>query len=113
LEIRFTGLFAFVRQSREDVKMKKLEKLPSALESFNRTRSAQQAKNFSYPPPEELLKYGLLRDKEVLEFLHISRSSLWLGVKEGRFPQPIKLSKRTTRWRAQDILALIEGGCNE
>lgn len=94
--------------------MKKLQMSPSTLESFNRKTLTQQAKNdASYSPPKELLKYGLLRDKEVLEFLHISRSSLWLGVKQGRFPQPVKLSKRTTRWRAQDILALIAGGCDE
>lgn len=40
----------------------------------------------------------------------IGKSSWWLGVKDGRFPKPIKLGPRTTVWRVQDILALIEKG---
>jgi hypothetical protein len=38
----------------------------------------------------------------------ISRSSWWMGVTLGRFPQPIKLGTRTTCWRAEDIYALID-----
>jgi len=38
----------------------------------------------------------------------ISKSSWWAGVKEGRFPQPIKLGKRTTVWRMSDIRMLVE-----
>jgi prophage regulatory protein len=38
----------------------------------------------------------------------ISRSSWWMGVKIGRFPQPVKLGPRTTCWRAEDIYALID-----
>jgi len=36
-------------------------------------------------------------------------SSTWLaGVKDGRFPKPVKLSERCTVWRMSDINALIE-----
>jgi prophage regulatory protein len=52
---------------------------------------------------------GLLRVKEVLSYVPISRSTLWLWVRSGRFPQPIKLSERVTCWRASDIRQLIEG----
>ncbi|MEL7641679.1 MAG: AlpA family phage regulatory protein [Solidesulfovibrio sp.] len=38
----------------------------------------------------------------------ISRSAWWAGVKDGRYPQPVKLGPRTTAWRAEDINALIE-----
>jgi len=38
----------------------------------------------------------------------ISRSAWWNGVREGRYPQPIKLGPRTTAWRESEILALIE-----
>lgn len=38
----------------------------------------------------------------------ISRSSWWAGVKEGRYPKPVKLGPRTTAWRVEDIRALIE-----
>lgn len=40
----------------------------------------------------------------------VSKSSWWSGVRDGRFPKPVKLGKRTTAWRVQDIRALIEGG---
>ena len=42
--------------------------------------------------------------------LPISRSAWWLGVKEGRFPQPVKLGPRTTAWRWRDVYALSEKG---
>jgi predicted DNA-binding transcriptional regulator AlpA len=38
----------------------------------------------------------------------VSKSTWWQGVKTGRFPQPVKLGPRTTAWRVEDILALIE-----
>jgi len=40
----------------------------------------------------------------------VCRSTWWAGVKAGRFPQPVKLSKRITAWRVEDIRALIEQG---
>ena len=38
----------------------------------------------------------------------VSKSSWWAGVKSGRYPKPVKLGPRTTAWRVEDILALIE-----
>lgn len=37
----------------------------------------------------------------------VSKSTWWLGVKQGRYPKPVKLSVRTTAWRVEDIRALI------
>ncbi len=37
----------------------------------------------------------------------ISRSSWWQGIKDGRYPKPIKLGPRTTAWRVEDIRALV------
>ena len=51
---------------------------------------------------------SLLRERQVLRLLPISRSSLWAGVRSGRFPQPLRLGPHTTAWRASDIFALIE-----
>ncbi len=42
--------------------------------------------------------------------LPVSKSTWWLGVKQGRYPQPMKLGPRVTVWRAEDIWCLIEGG---
>ena len=60
----------------------------------------------------------LLRLKEVLARLSISRSSFLEGCRTGRFPQPIKIGPRTTVWKAEEIDAFIEnlgkqGGNNE
>lgn len=51
---------------------------------------------------------GLMRIKQVLKFIPVSRSGWWAGVKVGRFPRPIKLSERVTVWRASDIRSLVE-----
>ncbi len=42
--------------------------------------------------------------------LPVSKSTWWLGVKQGRYPQPMKLGPRVTVWRAEDIWFLIESG---
>ena len=38
----------------------------------------------------------------------VSKTTWWQGVRSGRFPKPVKLSGRTTAWRAEDIRELIE-----
>ena len=61
---------------------------------------------------QELPQTGLLRIKQILKFVPVSRSNWWQGVREGRYPQPLNppLSARVTCWRAADIRALVEGG---
>lgn len=54
----------------------------------------------------------LLRLPQVLARLSISRSLWWRGIKEGRFPQGVKLSPRVTVWRQSDIEALIQALCH-
>ena len=51
----------------------------------------------------------IVRDKKTGTFgyLPISKSAWWLGVAEGKYPQPIKLGPKTTCWRESDILALV------
>lgn len=57
----------------------------------------------------ELPQTGLLRIKQVLQFIPVSRSHFWAGVKSGKYPKPLKLSERVTVWKAADIRALAEG----
>lgn len=38
----------------------------------------------------------------------VGKSSWWQGVRDGRFPKPVKLGPHTTAWRVEDIRALIE-----
>jgi prophage regulatory protein len=32
----------------------------------------------------------------------VSKSSWWQGIKDGRFPKPVKLGAKTTAWRVED-----------
>ncbi len=39
----------------------------------------------------------------------VSKSTWWEGVKNGRYPQPVRsLGRRITAWRVEDIRKLIE-----
>lgn len=51
---------------------------------------------------------GFLRLSQVLAIFPISKSSWWEGCKSGRYPKPVKLSARTTAWRAEDIAELVK-----
>lgn len=37
----------------------------------------------------------------------IGKSSWWAGVKNGRYPRPLKIGPRITVWRVEDIRELI------
>ena len=43
----------------------------------------------------------------------VSKSTWWDGVRQGRFPRPVKLGPRITAWRVEDIRALIAQGVAE
>jgi predicted DNA-binding transcriptional regulator AlpA len=75
---------------------------------MNNIGGQHMSKDSNIPEIQELPKIGLLRVKQVLRFVPVSRSSWWAGVKDGRFPKPIKLSERVTVWRASDIRELID-----
>jgi predicted DNA-binding transcriptional regulator AlpA len=51
---------------------------------------------------------GFVRLPQILSLIPISRSAWWAGIREGKFPQGIKLGSKTTVWRAEDIRNLIE-----
>ena len=40
----------------------------------------------------------------------VSKSTWWAGIKDGRFPRPVKLGSRISVWRVEDIRTLIERG---
>jgi len=50
---------------------------------------------------------GFLRLAQVLELLPISRTAFYNGVREGRYPKPVKLSERTSAWKVEEIRGLI------
>jgi predicted DNA-binding transcriptional regulator AlpA len=38
----------------------------------------------------------------------VKKSTWWAGVKSGRFPKSVRISKHITAWKVSDIRALIE-----
>jgi prophage regulatory protein len=58
------------------------------------------------PILETLPREGYVRMPVILRFLPISRTAWLNGVRDGRFPKPIKFG-RCSLWRAQDIRAVI------
>ena len=53
------------------------------------------------------LQTGFLRLPEVLRLIPVSKSTWWAGIKTGRYPRGVKLSARTTAWKAEDIHELL------
>ena len=54
---------------------------------------------------------GLVRVKQIwapVGPIPVSKSTWWAGVKEGRFPKPLKFGPRTTVWRVEEIRSLFE-----
>ena len=50
----------------------------------------------------------LLRLGEVLVLCSVSKSFLYREIASGRFPPPVRIGRRATRWKAKDILAWME-----
>lgn len=80
------------------------------LSQKNIIRGQRMSRDSKIPDLTNLPDTGLLRIKQVLKFIPVSRSHWWQGVKEGRYPQPMKLSTRVTVWKVSDIMQLIVGG---
>jgi predicted DNA-binding transcriptional regulator AlpA len=60
--------------------------------------------------PTKLPQTGFVRLPGVLAPdgpIPVSRSTWWAGIKDGRYPKPVKLGPRITAWRVEDIRALI------
>jgi len=52
----------------------------------------------------------ILGDKKagVPPLVPVSATCWWTGIREGRFPSPVKLSPNVSAWRVSDIRALID-----
>jgi prophage regulatory protein len=51
---------------------------------------------------------SILRIKQVLDLTGLSRSTIYLRVKEGKFPQPITLGPRSVGWPSPAVDAWIQ-----
>lgn len=52
---------------------------------------------------------GLWPLRQVLEYTTIGRSQWLIGVKQGIYPSPVRLSKRRIAWKAAEVRAFVEG----
>jgi len=68
-----------------------------------------KTETYNYSLPE----IGFVRLPVILNIFPVGRSTWWQGVKDGKFPKPVKLGKRTTAWKVEDIKALIEKHSNQ
>ncbi|KQP20552.1 AlpA family transcriptional regulator [Pseudorhodoferax sp. Leaf267] len=57
--------------------------------------------------PSPVTEDAILREPKVLMRFPVSRAAWWAGVKDGRYPAPVKLGPRSTGWRKSDIDKLI------
>ena len=49
----------------------------------------------------------LFRIKQVLEVIPVSKTTWWNGVRDGRFPKPIK-NGRMTFWKSEDLETFMD-----
>lgn len=56
---------------------------------------------------------GIIRLKGVLKVFPVSKSTWWLGVKDGRYPRPVRLGPNSVGWRVEDLLPLLERGISD
>ena len=59
-------------------------------------------------PSNVLPETGIVRLPTVLAVFPVGKTTWWEGIKEGRYPAPVALSKRAVGWRAEDIRHLIQ-----
>ena len=59
--------------------------------------------NASKPEAQNAVLWKL---PEVLRNFPVSKATWYAGIRDGRFPEPLKLGKRAVAWRSADILAL-------
>jgi len=69
-------------------------------------------------PSNRLPEFGYVRLKQIRgdpkadppcpPIIPVSRATWYQGIKDGRFPKPIKLGERISVWRVEDIRALVE-----
>jgi prophage regulatory protein len=70
----------------------------------------------TFAAPSQLPSTGFVRLPGILAPsgpIPVSKSTWWAGIKDGRYPKPVKLGPRITAWRVEDIRALIAEAAND
>lgn len=90
------ALEALIQQIAKPIAEAVLEELRPQLEGIVRSQVRTQ----------QLAEDRLLRLPEVLEVVGVKATAWFSGIKEGRYPKPIKLG-RASAWRMSEIRALV------
>nr|WP_253550689.1 AlpA family phage regulatory protein [Herbaspirillum rubrisubalbicans] len=53
---------------------------------------------------------SLLRIREVLSIIPVSRATWYAGISTGRYPEPVRLGPRCVAWRMRDIQNIVNAG---
>ena len=56
----------------------------------------------------DIPEFGFLRLNDVLRIIPVSKTTWYNGVRSGRFPRGIRLSKNIVVWRIEDIKNLVK-----
>lgn len=81
-----------------------------ALQSFDARLKTDPSVLSQLPPTGFVRLPGILAPNGPIP---VSKSTWWAGIKDGRYPKPVKLGPRITAWRVEDIRALIAGAAND
>ena len=60
-----------------------------------------------YHDPIQTSPRRLYRIKQVLEVIPVSKTTWWNGVRDGRFPKPIR-NGRMTFWKSEDLESFMD-----
>jgi predicted DNA-binding transcriptional regulator AlpA len=71
----------------------------------SKSESVQKRKIQPFPTDSS---FALMKLPQVLAHMQVSRSGWLEGVRIGRYPAPVRLSKRRVAWRVSDLKAFIE-----
>ena len=47
------------------------------------------------------------RKRDIKGVIPMGRTAWYKGIKEGRYPRPVKISERSVAWKSEDIDALV------
>lgn len=61
------------------------------------------AKQAEIPENLVLPAEGFIRIKHLVRFVPLSRTTIWRKTKEGKFPQPVRISAYISAWRVADV----------
>ena len=81
------------------------------IQSSNLLKDKKMQDNSPVQPTLLRLKH-IIGDGSNAPIIPISKSAWWEGVKQGKYPQPIKIGSNTTVWRSDDIQQLVNQICD-